>query len=234
MVGAIRGQQEEPTSVASIRVVVAGYGPIYRAGLCSTLPTHDPSRGVAVVGATGDVDRAVSLVRLLRPAVILTDLDFAGRDALPELTEACPSARVVLLSGMGRSSEVPLVRRSGVAAHLHAPIDIDELLDALSAVAAGVSFVDPSPEPALRRAAPIGGWDALREARGLTQREYQVLQMIALGHTNTEVAEQLVISVRTVETHRSNIQRKLGVRSRAELARAAFRGLRGRAAEGMA
>lgn len=217
--------------MASIRVVVAGYGPIYRAGLCATLPTHDPNRGVAVVGATGDLDRAVSLVKLLRPTVILSDLNFAGRDALVELTDACPSSRVVYLSGIGRRGKVLPARWPMLAAHLHAPIDTDDLLEVLSAVAAGVSFVDPGsqrPRPVRHAGTPVARWNA----RGLTNREQQVLQMIALGYTNTEVAERLVISVRTVETHRSNIQRKLGVRSRAELAHAAFRGLQGMAVEG--
>lgn len=215
--------------MGSLRVVVAGYGSIYRAGLCHVLPTSAPEASIAVVGEAGDFARASALIRLLRPDVIVTDLGFHDEDRvpIPRLADAHPEARILVLTDPLDPWAASAALAQGASGYLMRPAAPDELLGALLAVGAGETFVDPRfrPEP-------------MHLVRGndphLSDREQEVLQLLAVGHTNAEVARRLVISPRTVETHRSNLQRKLGVRTRAELARFAngFRGTVVEALEG--
>ncbi|MDQ3963552.1 MAG: response regulator transcription factor [Actinomycetota bacterium] len=201
----------------SLRVIVVGFGPIYRAGLCAVLPTSGEEMNVSVVGVSEDLAGATSLTRLLRPDVVVTDLDFSERDPIAALKDACPPIRILVLGESRDPARAAGSLSQSVDGYLARPIAKEDLLDALFSVAAGESVVDPRltmPTPLMRR--------GLKGA-SLSEREHEVLRLIALGHTNAEVAAHLVISVRTVETHRSNIQRKLGVRTRAELAGAAFR-----------
>lgn len=206
----------------SMRVVVAGFGPIYRAGLCTVLPSSAPGAKVAVVGEAGDFSRATALVRLLRPDVIVTDLGFPGADRVPvpRLANAHPEARILVLTDPVDPRTASAVLAEGASGYLIRPAARDEVLDALLTVAAGENFIDPRIHPEPIHLVARG------DDRHLSDREREVLQLLAVGHTNAEVARRLVISTRTVETHRSNLQRKLGVRTRAELARFAY-GFRG-------
>jgi two-component system response regulator NreC len=201
----------------SIRVVVVGFGQIYRTGLCSVLPAVDGPAPVTVVGAADALDRAVALIALVRPAVVITDLSSPPSRAtvIDRLLRANPTTRLLVLAERAD----PVVARSaleaGASGYLIQPVSVPDLARAIALTDAGERCVDPRMERA--PVSPIG-------PRGiLTRREADVLRFLAIGHTNAEVAKRLVISVRTVETHRSNIQRKLGIRSRAELAHAAWR-----------
>lgn len=202
----------------SVRVVVAGFGPIYRTGLSAVLPTFGTPLRIAVIAEAGELRRSTALIRLLGPDVILTDLSFPGEDRSParRLRAAHPAARLLVLAPGSDRADVRSAFDQGATGYVLQPADKDTLLDALQAIVTGDQYLDPRLD-----FLTSGSLDL--DERALSDREQEVLQLLALGYTNSEVAARLVISVRTVETHRSNIQRKLGVRSRAELARAAFR-----------
>ncbi|HEV3472218.1 MAG TPA: response regulator transcription factor [Actinomycetota bacterium] len=204
--------------MSSLRVVVAGYGPIYRAGLCAVLPTNEDGTTVAVVGAAGDLRKARSLATLLRPDVIVTDLLFPGEDPhpIPRLLEGSPESRVLVLSERSDPEAIQAALDDGVSGYVLRNAHKDDLIVALHEVAAGRRYLDP-------RIGRLPQRHLQLTPKQLTEREREVLKFLALGYTNSEIASCLVISVRTVETHRSNLQRKLGVRTRAELARAAWR-----------
>ncbi len=203
--------------MSSLRVVVAGFGPIYRTGLCAVLSTTGNDTDVAVVGVTGDLRKAEALVTLLRPDVIISALVFPGEDLrpLPRLLDGSPASRVLVLSDRSDPGAIRGALDDGAAAYVLRDASKDDLLSALHAVAAGRRYLDP-------RIGPVPLRHLKRTRKELSEREREVLRFLALGYTNSEIATCLVISVRTVETHRSNLQRKLGVRTRADLARAAW------------
>lgn len=204
--------------MGALRVIVAGYGPIYRAGLCAVLPSSDHDSQVAVVGVAGDLDRSTRLAKLVRPDVVITDLSFPeGPDrSARELLDAHPATSLLLLlersqldAGLDGAEDLA----SGVVLR---PAARSDLMEAMIAVTNGLRYTD-------QRLVSHESQEEARSAPVLTEREAEVLQLLAFGYTNAEIASHLVISIRTAESHRSNIQRKLGVRTRAELARAAWR-----------
>jgi DNA-binding NarL/FixJ family response regulator len=204
--------------VGSVRVVVTGNGPVYRSGLCAVLPTTDREGTVAVVGEAGDFRRSQALVALLHPDVIISSLSFLDeeRHPLARLLGASRRSRLLVVTDRSDRTSVRAALEDGASGYILRDIMREELLTAVRRVAAGKRHLDPR-----LGELTLVGLDRPRDS--LSEREREVLQLLALGFTNSEVAARLVISTRTVETHRSNIQRKLGLRSRAELARAAWR-----------
>lgn len=205
--------------MGSIRVIVAGYGPIYRAGLSAVLPTSDPEGRVAVLAETGDLAHTLSLVRLLTPDIVITDLNFTEQDPHPvrRITNVSPGTRVLLLADRSDGLKIQRAFDEGAAGYIDRPAMTEEVLAALRTIASGGRYVGRGFEPA--HVSTLSGHQG-----ELSDREQEVLGLLASGYTNAEIARRLVISPRTVETHRSNIQRKLGLRTRAELARAVFSG----------
>lgn len=203
--------------MGSIRVIVAGYGPIYRAGLSQVLPNSDPAARVAVLAETGRLVKTIGLVRLLHPDVVITDLNFPEGDpsAVGSITNAYPGTRVLLLVDSCDGTKIQRAWSQGASGLITRPTPIEEIITALKTISAGERYFQ----------AGFGSEPEAHASDGrsvLSEREIQVLRLIAAGYTNVEMAGRLVISPRTVETHRSNIQRKLGLRTRAELARAVF------------
>jgi two-component system response regulator NreC len=138
----------------------------------------------------------------------------SGLDALPDLVAAAPAARVLMLSMQDDPTYVRAAFAAGAAGYLPKEAPGAELVEAIREVASGRSFVDPG----------IGARLALRADRDdggerPSERERDVLRLLALGYTNKEIARQLGISVRTVESHRANIARKLGLTTRAAIVR---------------
>jgi two-component system, NarL family, response regulator NreC len=172
-----------------------------------------------VVAEAGDADTAVRFVRGHKPTILILDLNMPGRsslDAIPDIQEASPQTEVVVLTMQNEPAFARRALQAGVRGYVLKEAADSELVQAVRSAAAGNIYLQPA--LGARLAAARDG----READELSERERDVLRLIALGHTNAEVAEQLYISIRTVESHRAHIQQKLRLSSRAELVRYAL------------
>jgi two-component system response regulator NreC len=199
----------------AITVVVADDHAVVRGALKALL---DAREGLEVVGEAKDVESARAAVRACRPDVLILDVnlpDGSGVDAVGPLREEAPDTEVVLLT---MERDLALARRAidaGARGYLFKDDAHLELIEAVLHAAAGGNYLPPSVAAALRN-----GDEADRPL--LSPRETEVLRLMALGHTNREVAEQLSLSVRTVETHRAHIQQKLNLEGRPDLTRYAL------------
>ena len=203
-----------------IRIVVVDDHAVVRSGLRMLLDAEDD---LEVVGDAGSARDAVFEVRARQPDVILLDVtmpDENGITALPKLLHEAPDAKVLMLS---MEDDPSYVRKSfGAGAHgyvLKEAADA-EVVAAVREVAEGRRYVHPT--LGARMVAADAAAQAAAEADPLSDREREVLRLLALGHTNQEIAQQLYISVRTAETHRAHIMRKLNLSTRAELVRYAI------------
>jgi len=179
----------------------------------------DAEPGFEVVAEAGDADTAVRYVRGHKPTVLILDLNMPGRsslEAVPDIREASPGTEIVVLTMQNEPAFARRALQAGVRGYVLKEAADAELVQAVRSAALGETYL----QPALGARLAAGG-DAPADD-GLSERERDVLRLIALGHTNAEVAEQLFISIRTVESHRAHIQQKLGVSSRAELVRFAL------------
>jgi DNA-binding NarL/FixJ family response regulator len=194
-----------------IRVLVADDHSVLRTGVVALIEREDD---MTAVGEAPSADQAVIKARALQPDVILLDVVMprkSGFDVLPELAEVAPDARVIMLSMQTSPSAIRQALTSGASGYVAKHASEADLLDAIRRVANGSRYVDPE----------LGGDLVVSDAEALTeeisQRERDVLFLLALGYTNQEIASNLYISVRTVETHRAHIMRKLNFRTRAQL-----------------
>jgi two-component system response regulator NreC len=178
---------------------------------------------VLVDDEAGDAEQAIRLARLHKPDVVLLDVVMPGRsglDAAPEILEAAPKARILVLSMQDDPSYVRQAFSAGATGYLLKEAADDELVQAVREVAGGGRYVHP--ELGARLAAAEAEAKARAEADPLSEREREVLRLLALGHTNQEIAKLLFISIRTAETHRAHVMQKLRVSTRAELVRYAL------------
>jgi two-component system, NarL family, response regulator NreC len=175
-----------------------------------------------VVAEAEDAEDAVRYLRGHKPDVLILDLNMPGKpslEAIPEMREASPQTKIVVLTMQKEPAFARQALQLGVLGYVLKEAADDELVQAVRRAAAGETYLQPALGAKLA-AEPESA------ASDLSERETDVLRLIALGHTNAEIAEKLYISVRTVETHRAHIQQKLGVSSRAELVQSALsRGL---------
>lgn len=183
----------------------------------------DAEPGFEVVAEAGTADEAVRYVRGHKPAVLILDLNMPGRpslEAIPDIREASPKTEIVVLTMQNEPAFARQALQVGVCGYVLKEAADDELVQAVRSAAAGETYLQPALGARLAAAEPESAADELSE------REREVLRLIALGHTNAEIAEQLYISIRTVESHRAHIQQKLHLSKRAELVRYALeRGL---------
>lgn len=203
-----------------IRIALCDDHAVVRSGLRHILDAEDD---FDVVGEAGTAAEAVAVARETQPDVFVMDVGLPDRSGIVATADVCkesPSTRVLVLTV---HDDVAYLRRAfeaGAAGYLLKEAADVELIQAVRQVASGRQYVHPvlgaallAPDaPAARPAGPGGE---------LSEREAEVLALIARGLTNAEIASQLYVSVRTVETHRSHIHQKLNVRTRAELVRAA-------------
>ena len=194
-----------------ISVLIVDDHELLRAGLRSRLE-HEP--GIAVVGEADSAERAVVMARRLQPDLILLDLLMprkSGYDAIPELGAVAPQARILVVSSQASPSSVRRALSDGAAGYLPKHSSDRELVAAIRLVTDGAGYVEPGLGARLVTPNSSPALDPLSE------RERDIVHLIALGYTNQEIAKKLFISVRTVDTHRAHIMRKLRLRTRAEL-----------------
>jgi DNA-binding NarL/FixJ family response regulator len=194
-----------------IRVLLVDDHDLLVAGLRALLDQQD---GITPIAQASSAEQAIATARSLRPDVILLDLLLPGRhgvDAIPALREACESARVIVVSSLTQPTAVRAALTAGAQGYVRKQSPDSELIAAIRRVAAGQRYVDPDLGAQLVVAHGAPGLDPISE------RERDVLLLLALGHTNHEVGEKLYVSARTVDSHRAHIMRKLGLQTRAEL-----------------
>jgi len=209
-----------------LRLLLVDDHPILRAGLRALLSAEP---GFDVIAEAESGESALLLARALAPDLILLDFSLpgmSGADAARCLKRDVPSARVLALSV---HDELAIVRRfldSGADGYLLKRSASDELVRAVREVAAGARYIDAAlplqpasrPPPSARRTSPPG-----LKVQVLSEREAEVTKLLAQGLTMKEIAQQLNVSPRTLETYRARAMEKLGLKSRAELIRYAIR-----------
>ena len=200
------------TATTTTTIVVADDHAVVRSGLRLLL---DAEPELEVIAEAGDMPDTIRVVQAHRPAVLVLDLNMpggSGLDTITTLTASTPESAIVVLTMQDDPAFARRALQNGALAFVLKEAADEELLEAVRAAARGETYLNPrlgarmateptSPEP----------------PDDLTDRERDVLRRIALGHTNAEIAGQLYLSVRTVETHRAHIQQKLNRSSRAEL-----------------
>jgi two-component system response regulator NreC len=203
-----------------IRILIIDDHQLVRSGLRRLLEGEE---NFTVEDEAGTAYDAVRLARLHKPDVILLDVVMpggSGLDAIPEIREAAPDAKIVTLSMQDDPSYVRQAFASGASGYVLKEAADDELLAAVREVAVGGTYVDPQLGARLAAADVTAAAEAAADP--LSDREHEVLRLLALGHTNQEIAQMLFISVRTAETHRARIMQKLRISTRAELVRYAI------------
>jgi DNA-binding NarL/FixJ family response regulator len=194
-----------------VSVLIVDDHALFRAGLRSRLELeHD----ITPVGEAATAEEAVSKAHSLQPDLVLLDLllpGTGGQDAIPELVKVSPRSRVLVVSSQAAPSSVRQALSAGAAGYVPKRASDQELVAAIRQVAAGGGYVDPD------LGAKLVVPDRSAALEPLSERERDILQLLALGYTNQEIGRRRYISVRTVDTHRAHIMRKLGLETRAEL-----------------
>jgi DNA-binding NarL/FixJ family response regulator len=204
----------------TIRVVVVDDHAVVRSGLRHIL---DSAEGIEVVGEASDSQHAVFEARAKKPDVILMDIVMPGKsgiETIPDLLAEAPDSKVVILSMQDDPHYVREAFAVGAAGYILKEAADTDLVTAVREVAGGGSYVHPT------LGARMVSADAEERKRAdadpLSDRERDVLRLLALGYTNQEIAGALYISVRTAETHRAHIMQKLHLQTRAQLVRYAL------------
>ncbi len=204
-----------PSFRGRIRVVIADDHSLLRRGLRQLLEDE----GIEVVAEAGDVDTARRYVRGHRPDVLVLDLNMPGSpslEAIPWIRRESPETQIVVLTMQNEPAYARQALSAGALGYVLKESADAELVEAVHAAVAGESYLNPRLGAKVAAEPPPGPPD------GLSEREVEVLRMIAFGHTNAQIAEKLYLSVRTVETHRAHIQQKLRLSDRSELVRYAL------------
>jgi len=206
------------------RVLIVDDHAVVRSGLKLVL---DADEGIEPVGEAGTARDAIFEARALKPDVILLDVvmpDQSGLEIIPTLLHENPETKILMLSMQDDPRYVREAFDAGASGYVLKEAADSEVVAAVREVAGGGRYVDP--ELGARLVAAESEERRRAEEDPLSEREGEVLRLLALGHTNQEIAKQLYISVRTAETHRAHIMQKLRLSSRAELVRYALnRGL---------
>lgn len=201
---------------AAIRVVIADDHAVVRRGLLQVLGSEPDLEVVAEASSLSDARR---YVRGHHPNVLVLDLNLPegpSLGAIPELRSEFPDTQIVVLTMQDEPAYAREALTAGALGYVLKEAAESELVEAVRCAAVGDNYLNPRLGARVAAEPPPGPPD------GLSERELEVLRMIALGNTNAEIGQQLYLSVRTVETHRAHIQQKLRLGSRAELVRYAL------------
>jgi two-component system response regulator NreC len=205
----------------SIRVLVVDDHAVVRAGLRLLL---DAEKDIETVAEAGDAREAVFEARAQKPDVVLMDVMLGGGkngiEATTDLIHEAPQTKVLVLSMQDDPRYVREAFAAGAKGYVLKEAADTELVTAVREVAAGGSYVHPVLGARMAAAEAEAARSATEDP--LSDRESEVLKLLALGHTNQEIAKALFVSVRTAETHRAHIMQKLGIHTRAELVRYAI------------
>jgi DNA-binding NarL/FixJ family response regulator len=202
---------------AGVRILICDDHALVRSGLRRLLEDED---GFEVAGEAASADEAIKRLRDDQPDVLLLDVGMPGRsgiEALPEIVATAPGTKVLMLSMQDDPAYVRRAFSAGADGYLLKDAADAELVKALHEVTDGHQYVHPSLGARLAEDNPVAQPEPPLD--GLSDREHEVLRLLALGHTNLEIANMLSLSVRTVETYRARISQKLGLKSRAEIVR---------------
>jgi two-component system, NarL family, response regulator NreC len=199
-------------------VIIADDHAVVRKGLRLLI---DAEPGLKVVAEAGTVPDAMMKTRALRAGVLVLDLNMPGGsslEAIPRIREEAPSTAIVVLTMQNDPAFARQALQAGAAGFVLKEAADDELLEAIRQASSGGTYLNPTLGARLAAAPP----EPAGPPDDLSDRELSVLRLIALGHTNSEIASTLHLSVRTVESHRAHIQQKTRRSSRAELVRYAL------------
>jgi two-component system response regulator NreC len=202
------------------RVLIVDDHAVVRSGLRLLI---DAEEDLETAGEAASAREAIFEARSLKPDVILLDVvmpEQSGLEAIPQLVHENPDAKVLVLSMQDEPRYVREAFETGASGYVLKEAADTELVAAIREVAKGGRYVHP--ELGARLVAAETEERRRAEDDPLSEREREVLHLLALGHTNQEIAKQLFISVRTAETHRAHIMQKLRLTSRAELVRYAL------------
>ena len=209
---------EPDAAPGTIRIVLADDHAVVRSGLRMLLEAEPD---LEVVAEAGDLETAARYVRGHRPSVLILDLNMPGAPslpAIPSLRESTPDTQIVVLTMQDETAFAREALRGGALGYVLKEAADAELVEAVRLARQGRTYLHPQlgARLAAEPPAPSGPPD------GLSEREAEVLGLIALGHTNAEIGQRLYLSVRTVESHRAHIQKKLRLTHGAELVRYAL------------
>jgi two-component system response regulator NreC len=203
-----------------IQVVLVDDHAVVRSGLHLLL---DAQEDIEVVGEAGNAKDAIFRARALKPDVILLDVVMPGEsgiEVLPKLLKESPETKVLVLSMQDDPSYVREAFAAGASGYVLKEAVDEEVVSAVREIASGGRYVHPA--LGARMISAEAEKRAAAEADPLSDREREILRLLALGHTNQEIARRLYISVRTAESHRAHIMQKLRLSTRAELVRYAL------------
>ncbi len=203
-----------------IRVLIVDDHAVVRTGLRLLL---DAEEDIDVVGEAGNVREAVLETRATEPDLVLMDVVMPGKSGIEgaaDVLKEAPDAKLLVLSMQDDPRYVREAFAAGASGYVLKEAADVELVAAVREVAAGGRYVHPA--LGARLASAEADERAREEADPLSDREREVMRLLALGHTNQEIAKMLYISVRTAETHRAHIMQKLRLSTRAELVRYAI------------
>jgi two-component system response regulator NreC len=203
-----------------ISVVLVDDHAVVRSGIRLLL---DKQEDIEVIGEAGNAKDALFRARALKPDVILLDVVMPGEsgiEVLPRLLAESPETKVLVLSMQDDPSYVREAFAAGARGYVLKEAADEEVVSAVREIAKGGRYVHPT--LGARMVAADAEERAAVEADPLSEREREVLRLLALGHTNQEIADKLYISVRTAESHRAHVMQKLRLATRAELVRYAL------------
>lgn len=208
-------------SRTSARILIVDDHPMVREGLAARIATQ---RDLQVCGEAASEDEAVAMALETRPDLVLVDISLKsgnGMDVIRQVRARDPNIKFLVISGYQESLYAERALRAGAHGYLNKQESNEMVLQAIRAVLTGQRFVSPEMTQKLVSQALTGHVDSRPAIERLTNRELQVFRLIGEGHSSGAIAEQLFLSTHTIDTHRENLKRKLGLRSAGELTRTA-------------